>query len=147
MSEMKIEELFESIKPIITDNKKLQAEKESKGEFFNIFSILKMETDEVNTHSAFLAELLNPKGSHGQQDLFLRKFLETIVHTDKLNIQNAQVCMEFTIGPISENYETGGRIDILIHLPKAKYLILIENKINAGDQKLQLFRYNQYAHV
>ena len=44
------------------------------GENFNIFDVLKLSTSEVRTHSAFLAELLNPEGSHGQGDIFLRLF-------------------------------------------------------------------------
>jgi len=43
----------------------------AKGERFNLFSILGMESDEVSTHSRFLAELLNKNGSHGQKDIFL----------------------------------------------------------------------------
>jgi len=42
------------------------------GENFNIFRILKVESSEVKTHSAFIAELLNPNGSHGQKDTFLK---------------------------------------------------------------------------
>ena len=48
------------------------------GEDFNIFKILKMESKEVKTHSAFLSELLNPKGSHGQNDIFLKLFIEVV---------------------------------------------------------------------
>ena len=32
------------------------------GPSFNLFAILGLETDEVHTHSAILAELINPKG-------------------------------------------------------------------------------------
>ncbi len=46
------------------------------GENFNVFKILKVETKEVKTHSAFIAELLNPQGSHGQGDVFLKLFVE-----------------------------------------------------------------------
>lgn len=49
-----------------------------KGESFNLFSILKMESKENSTHSAFLGELLNPKGSHLLGDVFLRLFLKEI---------------------------------------------------------------------
>ena len=45
--------------------------KRLKGEHFNIFSVLNMETRENATHSAFLGELLNPKGSHLFGSLFL----------------------------------------------------------------------------
>src|SRR5690606_41341365 len=48
----------------------------STGENFNLFRILGMETAEVKTHSRFLAELLNPKGSHLQGDVFLKLFID-----------------------------------------------------------------------
>lgn len=66
MDYKKIQAILNEVKPIVEENKKCRIEKWKNGDFFNIFSILKMETDEVKTHSAFLAELLNPKGSHGQ---------------------------------------------------------------------------------
>jgi len=46
------------------------------GENFNIFRILKVETNEVGTHSAFLSELLSPIGKHGHGDTFMRLFWE-----------------------------------------------------------------------
>ena len=36
------------------------------GENYNIFRILQMGSSEVRLHSAFIADLLNPKGNHGQ---------------------------------------------------------------------------------
>lgn len=48
------------------------------GENFNVFSILDRESDEVKTHSAFIAELLNPHGSHSQGTLFLKLFLNQL---------------------------------------------------------------------
>ncbi len=48
------------------------------GEYFNIFQVLGMETSEVGTHSQLLAELLNPKGSHGLSEVFLRLWLEQL---------------------------------------------------------------------
>jgi hypothetical protein len=48
------------------------------GENFNVFKVLGLTTNEVRTHSAFIAELLNPKGSHGQKDVFLKLFLEVL---------------------------------------------------------------------
>ena len=46
------------------------------GENFNVFEILGLNTCEVRTHSAFIAELLDPSGVHGQGDTFLRLFSE-----------------------------------------------------------------------
>lgn len=145
MDEIKVESFLADVKPIVEENERRRKEKEKKGDFFNIFSILKAETDEVKTHSAFLAELLNPNGTHGQGDLFLKNFLKIIAPNEDLITENAEVNIEWSIGPISEDYKSGGRLDILIRLPKSNYIILIENKIDAGDQPYQLLRYNKYA--
>ena len=42
---------------------------------FNIFSILRHEDDEVNLHSRFIAELLDPQGTHGMGMAFLERWL------------------------------------------------------------------------
>ncbi len=49
-----------------------------KGEHFNIFSILGMESAENKTHSAFIGELLNPKGSHFMGTIFLELFIDQV---------------------------------------------------------------------
>ena len=46
------------------------------GENFNVFTLLGREGDEVHTHSAILADLLDPNGLHGQGSVFARLFLE-----------------------------------------------------------------------
>ena len=45
------------------------------GEKFNIFSVLNLTSNEVRTHSAFIGELLNIKGSHGLKDIPLQLFI------------------------------------------------------------------------
>ena len=121
--------------------KQQEALRIAKGETFNIFSILKMERAEVNTHSAFLAELLNPKGSHLMGGVFLEAFLSVINHPAAIDIPTAKVFVEYYIGMVTET--TGGRIDILIKDGKGT-CITIENKIDAGDQSNQLVRYKNY---
>ncbi len=130
-----------------------------KGYYFNIFKVLKMETKEVKTHSAFLAELLNPKGSHGQKDVFLKLFIEEITEDTalathipnnnavKFEILNystttATANVEKYIGEKTE--DSGGRIDIIIESPKNPPII-IENKIDAIDQPQQMIRYWNYG--
>jgi hypothetical protein len=113
------------------------------GESFNIFKILKLSTNEVR-HSAFIAELLNTKGSHGQKDKYLELFLKQIKLEDfPFDAISAEVKPEFSIGFINEDKTQGGRIDILIE-DKNRKRIIIENKIYAGDQKNQLLRYNNF---
>jgi hypothetical protein len=109
------------------------------GSDFNIFKIIKVSENELK-HSAFMAELLNPNGSHGQGEIFLQLFLQ------KLGIENfqcktAKVEIEKHIGPASET--NGGQIDIFIE-DKTGNNITIENKIYANDQPNQLIRYHNY---
>ncbi len=119
------------------------------GENFNIFSVMGMETDEVKTHSAFIAELLNPQGLHGQGDVFLKLFVEMLKNKVKeqnsktinvsLKTGQSQSFVEYSVGPV--NGDRGGRIDILVQDTDGK-AIVIENKIYAQDQNLQLVRYH-----
>ena len=111
--------LDEDVKPTVIGNQRLRDEKEKSGDFFNIFSILRVERNEVYTHSAILCELLNPKGSHGMGDTFLRLFLNEmpvrdLQEIDKINLQQAKISKEKDIGRINIKEETGGQIDILI---------------------------------
>src|SRR5690242_17901584 len=48
-------------------------------EYFNIFNILKLDYAEVRVHTPFIANLLNPKGTHAQGDLFYKVFIEMIL--------------------------------------------------------------------
>jgi hypothetical protein len=115
------------------------------GENFNIFRILKLESSEVRLHSAFLAELLNPKGNHGQKDIFLKLFVDLFCFKkNSIDTESCRVDIEKHTGFISEDQTEGGRIDIII-TDKFKNKIVIENKIYAGDQKNQLLRYHKYA--
>jgi hypothetical protein len=132
--------------------KKYEKIAEITGENFNVFRILKLSTNEVQTHSAFLCELLNPKGAHGHQDTFLRifidqqrdkfgkhtKFLDRFYRFDTVS---AIASAESHIGFINEDKSEGGRIDLLIKDRNNK-AIIIENKIHAPDQLKQLVRYN-----
>lgn len=125
----------------------------AKGEHFNIFSVLKIESRENNTHSAFLTELLNPKGSHEMGDVFLKLFLLSINHEENtFDTDSAFVKAEQDIGEI--NYKEkedgdctdaeGGRIDIYL-VDKDNNIISIENKIHAIDQKAQVQRYYNHC--
>ena len=116
-------EKSEMITELMKDCLFIQKEKEiskAKGDFFNIFKILGLSTNEVRTHSAFISELLDPKGSHGQGNIFLLKFLEIV--SDKISdfniedLDTAIVTKEKYISPIDSNYTEGGNIDILIEI-------------------------------
>ena len=115
------------------------------GENFNIFRIMNMERDEVSTHSVIIAELLNPKGSHGLGN----KPLELFIGYNLVNKQDflfdcdsANCYKEFYIGKINEEGTQGGRIDLVLK-DKNRNVIVIENKIDAPEQENQLGRYKK----
>jgi hypothetical protein len=112
------------------------------GENFNVFNVLRLETNEVRTHSAVLCELLNPKGYHGQSDLFLKLFVDQFGIVD-FDTETSIATVEEYIGIISEDHSIGGRIDILITDSNRKHII-IENKVFAADQYNQLVRYYNF---
>ena len=122
--------------------------KKARGENFNVFSILKMERSENKTHSAFLAELLDPKGSHLKENIFLQFFLKVLkekkmLKGSELDHSTAQVKLEYYLGPRKDKAKEGGRIDIYIW-DRTGNSISIENKIDAGDQDAQIERYCNY---
>lgn len=93
---------------------------------FNLFSVLRSESDEVRLHSRFLGEILNPAGTHNHRDKFLRLFLEQF-KIEMADPAQAKVQIEYR------------NIDILICC--GNQAIIIENKIYASDQDKQLTRY------
>lgn len=124
---------------------KLDTDRRTKqGEFFNIFNVIGLSSEEVRLHSAFIAELLNPKGSHGVGNVFLKEFLKILdIPTDYIDIKHCSPdkITERNIGRITDS--EGGKIDIIIE--DGNHAIIIENKIYAEDQKKQLLRYHNYG--
>ncbi|MBQ5944541.1 MAG: PD-(D/E)XK nuclease family protein [Bacteroidales bacterium] len=122
---------------LLERNKAVIAEARHRGEEFNVFHLCKVDHYE-NCHSAILAEFLDPNGSHGQGDTFLRLFLDAVDKDFALrfNSRMAVVTTEYSIDL--------GRLDILIE-DKAGKAVIIENKIYAADQDAQLQRYEMFA--
>lgn len=123
----------------------IEAEKSNHGtNDFNLFSVLGLETKEVILHSKLLAELLNPNGSHGMGSYFLSSFLEKLNEelNKELEIKFSLDELDKTTIEIEKDTNGKGRIDIFIETPND--VIIIENKIYAGDQEKQLKRYNEF---
>lgn len=143
-----IETVLKRMSEIVAKEKKQQEEKRKRGENFNIFNVLGLSTSEVRLHSAFLAELLNPNGDHGLGDKFLQAFIQDIINKRKesfhFDTKSSKINVEYPIGEVSQNYDRGGRLDLLIQ-DENNQTIVIENKIYAADQTLQLYRYNRYV--
>ena len=120
------------------------------GNRFNVFNVIGLWSEEVRLHSAMIRELLDPSGSHGCSDIFLRLFFEKVYNIpipEGRSLSKAIVEAEYYISQISEDGKEGGRIDILVSVPKELNLksLVIENKIYAADQRNQLLRYYNFG--
>ena len=98
-------------------------------ESFNVFSVLRSESDEVNLHSRFLRALLNHRKSRDAPLRNLEDFLRSVADIDHFCMDGAEVKREWH------------KIDILILNTSSKQAVVIENKIWAQDQPEQLATY------
>jgi hypothetical protein len=113
-------------------------------ETFNNFQVLGVAGNEVRTHSALLADLLNPHGSHAQGTLFLASFLRrhsyafagTPTLPDPLPHHGWSVRKELNT--------PHGNLDLVVGSSQLGYLCVIENKLGAGEQIDQLARYYRW---
>ena len=134
-----MQSLFDKICLLNQVYKRLEDEK---GESYNLFKVIDMTSNETSVHSAFLADLLNPKGLHHMGNTFLRLFTNEFLNGMSFSTETAIVEREKYIGPVTAT--TGGRLDIIVTDADRK-AIIIENKIYASDQENQLIRYHNYA--
>lgn len=98
---------------------------------FNYIELLKGYSDEV-ANSKIIAELLNPIGTHYQKNLFLKLFFE-VISLKNIKLNSWEVYTEYST-------DENRRIDILLKHQEEGYII-IENKIYADDQHLQVRDY------
>jgi hypothetical protein len=115
--------------------------RKSEAPYFNLFQVLNIRHREETLHTPMLDHLLDPYGTHEQGELYLNAFLK---HVLGLTISFGEIS-NYTI---TEELNTdNGRIDIILRYryQGRKKMIVIENKIYAGDQQDQLLRYYQYA--
>lgn len=115
---------------------------------FNVFDVLKSAESELR-HSNMLAWLLDPKGSHGLDELFLRRWLMLVLNEAAdggrvLDLDPVEVDTE----PIAlvEVFREWNRIDVLVKIRLKngmEWIVVIENKVNATQSKGQLRRYRE----
>lgn len=122
---------LDEVKPIIKDIHAKEEEKRARGENFNVFSILGIETGEVCI-CKMLGALLSPQGAHEAGEIFLEKFLEDVLNESAIGAETSIVrCEDAT--------KERRRIDLTIEIDGK--IIPIEAKIHAGDQGHQLADY------
>ena len=130
-----VKRLLDSVNSILNEELIKKEESLRRGERFNVFEICGVAYYEV-MHSTIIASFLDPNGSHGQKDLYLKLFLSVVGDNTNLETPSSSVYTEYVI--------EDGRIDILIEDNVGRGVI-IENKIYASDQDKQLIRYNSFA--
>ena len=154
MSE-KIEQIFKSLE---SENGPLRqyAKAQEEAKFFRFFDLVPFS--EV-TISSFLFKLLDPQGSHGQKDFYLRDFCQYFLQSNEKPqafeirdgnnaLKNAGIFYDSiknmesvkTTGFTEYVLDAESRIDLLFKFDN-KYFLGIENKPFAGDQEAQLKRY------
>jgi PD-(D/E)XK nuclease superfamily len=110
---------------------------------FNIFEALGIAHAEIR-HSNFLAFILDPRESHGQSHLFLSALLMDLlkiapeklrplspIEIDGIDLRGVEVRREWN------------SIDLLITSQQPPFVIVLENKIWAGEHSNQLGRYKE----
>ena len=118
-----MQSLFDKICLLNQAYKRLEDEK---GESYNLFKVIDMTSNETSVHSAFLADLFNPKGLHHMGDVFLKLFIDEFLNGVSFSTDTVTVEREKYIGPMTTT--TGGRLDIIITDAKGK-AIIIENRL------------------
>jgi len=138
----KLQKLLDKTASIVNKNNQVL---DATGGRFNVFQVIGVTTAETRLHSAFLAELLNVKGSHGLKDKPLKAFIGKCIDTEfDFQTTNAIGKVEHSIGIKTET--KGGRIDIIVWDSENR-AIIIENKIYAGDQEYQMLRYYNHSKI
>ncbi len=116
---------------------------------FNVFTTLLKADAEVHLHTRFIHELLNPKGTHDCNDLFLKLFFETLKASPPLDHEDSPTSEswdDYSKQSYSISKETRkgqGQLDLL--LEANSHLLVIENKISADDQEKQVERYIDFV--
>ena len=108
---------------------------------FNVFNVLKIEEAEIR-HSNVLAWLIDPQGSHGLGQLFIRRLLSTILLESEVDIIDLSPVQVELMNLLDVEVEREWKnIDILAYSPSNKWIMLVVNKIRAKATKQQLDKY------
>ena len=122
---------------------KTEYDRQSLAEFnpdLNVWEAVNLARSELK-HCSFLTWLLDPRGSHYQGDLFLKRFIGRFSERfqNEIPIDELSSC---TVK--SEDSDIAdGRVDISITGRSRSFIIVIEAKIDAVESKAQLSGYRE----
>ena len=142
---------FASLRPAVDIATRAQAELDRiAATRFSVFGYFRERETDL---SRIFADLLDPSGSHGQGDSFLRLFVAELTRQENgwpnklggvlpnVSLDGCKTHLEFWTGKGGGSDEKKGRIDIVLEIPYEEFWIGIENKPWAGDQKGQISHY------
>ena len=135
-----------ALEDFIVDNSDLERLEDMLAEF-NFLEVLGVSKSE-NRHSRFLAWLLDPRGTHGLGDYFLRRFLLRVTsYARSCRVAGTTALTAFDVDQWKLRDVTAEterhRIDILVSSEEDGFLCAIENKVFSGEHGNQLRRYRQ----
>lgn len=104
---------------------------------FNVFDYINPNENKL---SDIIANLLDPNGTHGQKDIFLKEFLNIIDKKIDYNLMECRILREDSTTYIQNNKR---RIDITMNFEN-KFEIGIENKPWDKEQENQLQDYQKH---
>lgn len=96
---------------------------------FNLVRLLELERLESH-HSRILADLLDPRGTHGQGALFLERFLD-LIGLSHIKAKVASPAAHVEVTP-EERITAESRPDIVVRCVPW-FVLVIENKIQSGE--------------
>lgn len=106
---------------------------------FNVFDLIRPDENRL---SDVLALLLDPRGAHGQGDLFLRLLIENLnTGLSSKHAKHATVRREAPTRRIANHRR---RMDVLVD---ADDLVGVENKVNAAEQPEQVRDYLEHLRL
>lgn len=124
---------------------KIEYDKQSLAEFnpnLNVWEAVKLARSELK-HCSFLRWLLDPRGSHYQGNLFLKRFIERYSESALKEIPIDEL-ISCKVKSEDSDY-AAGRVDISI--TGRSFIIVIEAKIDTGEGEEQLSRYRYSENV
>ncbi|MFP8782590.1 PDDEXK-like family protein [Planococcus plakortidis] len=119
---------------------------------FNPLKVLRVDQFEIR-HSNILAWLLDPNETHQLGSFFLKKLLTRLVMRAENEGKAGGIDFlsflysSFHDAEVSREVKThtNRKIDLLVHVPSQKLVLVIENKFHAGESDGQLADYLAYA--
>lgn len=107
----------------------------------NVFTVLNLNRHELR-HSDLLAWLLDPQGSHGAGDRFLKGFLRLLEQRNCGTLPDKASELDWSDVQMRREF---AHIDVLLLSERHQVAIIVENKLYARERDRQMSDYRRYV--